>query len=147
MPFTTCLEKQTSLIKKISSLSQKKDIYKEIISLGEHLPTFNEDWIISKNRVHGCQSLTYLHSEKKNSVILFFAHSNALISAGMAALLLWIYNNEKAETILLCPPHFIKELNLTNLLSPGRSNGLLSIHLEMKKRALHFLTSSNEETM
>ena len=69
----------------------------------------------------------------------FEAEADALISAGLAALLIRAYNGETPEVVLKCPPSFIEELGINASLTPSRSNGLYSLHLQMKQEALRLL--------
>ena len=72
----------------------------------------------------------------------FQADSDALISAGLAHLLIMVYDNESPETVLKCPPSFLDNLKIPSSLSPSRANGLYSLHLRMKQEALQ-LASKN----
>ena len=78
----------------------------------------------------------YLHTFFEHGLLHFQAHSEALISVGLAALLIWAYNEEPPEVILTCPPVFIDTLDLRSALSPSRSSGLASLYLRMKQDAL-----------
>ena len=97
--------------------------------------------------VKGCQSTMYLYSQLIDGKVHFQSHTDALISAGLAALLLSVYNDESPHTILACPPRFLEEIGIGGILSPGRSNGLASLFQRMKQDALNFLiyaTSSKQ---
>jgi cysteine desulfuration protein SufE len=113
--------------------------YLKIIELGKLLPPLNPQFKTSELIVPGCQSIVYLHSYLNDGLVYFEAESEALISAGLAYLLITAYNGEKPETILKCPPTFINELGISATLTPGRANGLASIYLRMKQDALKFL--------
>lgn len=130
-------QKQKKLLSKFSNLGDSKAIYETIIKLGQNLPPFPSELKTEDNLVTGCQSQVFL-SAKTNSEgeILYHIYSDALISSGLAALLLFIYEKEPIELILLCPPLFITELGLSKSLSPGRSNGLASIYSRMKSEAI-----------
>ena len=69
----------------------------------------------------------------------FEAEADALISAGLAALLTQVYSGETPETILKCPPTYLDEIGISASLTPNRANGLYSIHLRMKQEALKLL--------
>ena len=128
--------KSQSLLKLFASLHDSQEIYQKIIALGQTLPPFPEHFKVEKNLVQGCQSEVYLVSElSADGKIFFHIHSEALISSGLAALLLAIYSDEPVGLIVLCPPRFIEELGLSKSLSPRRSNGLASIYSRMKKEA------------
>lgn len=113
--------------------------YKKIIELGQHLPPFNPEAKVSANLVHGCQSVMYLETISKDGRVFFNADSEALISRGLAALLIKAYSGQLAEIILKCPPDFLAELGIQNSLSPSRSNGLASLYLKMQQDSLQSL--------
>lgn len=119
--------------------STSEEVYQKIISWGRRLPPFKEEWKCEANRVLGCQSLMYLHVELKNGKLFFSAASDALISAGLAALLIEAYNGVAPETLLKTSPAFLEDLKIPASLTPGRANGLASLFLKMKQEALHHL--------
>lgn len=137
----TYAEKTDEIKKKFFPLSLEQR-YHLLIELGRALPFFTSECKTSEHLVSGCQSSLYLRVEVKEHKLYFSAYSEALISAGLAALLIWAYNGETAETILKTPPDFLSELDLAGSLSPNRSNGLSAIHLRMKQLALKSLLSS-----
>lgn len=135
------MNKSELLVAHFSSLPSKEALYGEIMAWGKKLPPFDPAWKTEKNRVGGCQSIMYLHTELEGSQVIFYAASDALISAGLAALLIEVYSGEPAETILLSPPQFLEDLGIPSVLTPGRANGLESLYLKMKQEALRQLVS------
>jgi cysteine desulfuration protein SufE len=132
-------KKIEALISHFSSLPSREALYSEIMLWGKKLQPFEAEWKKETNRVMGCQSIMYLYSCLENSRVYFYATSDALISAGLAALLIEVYSGEPAETILLSPPQFLEDLGIPSLLTPGRANGLASLFLKMKQEALSHL--------
>lgn len=131
-------QKQRELLSNFPDSSDPKQIYEKIIKLGQLLPPFPLELRTEKTLVSGCQSEVFLLATIDSEGKIFYQiHSDALISAGLAALLLSIYQGEYAELTLLCPPLFITELGLAKNLSPGRSNGLASIYSRMKAEAMN----------
>lgn len=139
-PSPTCLEKQAKLKKIFQNLSSKESRYEKIISMGKLLPYYSEELKTTHCLVSGCQSLLYLHAELKENKVHFSAYSDSLISAGLAALLLEVYNDEPPEALFTCPPHFLVEIGISASLSPSRSNGLSSLFKTMQQRCLNFLS-------
>jgi cysteine desulfuration protein SufE len=111
-----------------------------MIDLGKTLPPMPQELKIKENIVPGCQSILYLHAFLVNDKIFFSSDAEALISKGLAAILIQAYQGLSPEEVLTCPPTFLLELQIANSLSPTRSNGLAQIHLRMKQKALQFLT-------
>jgi len=86
--------------------------------------------------VKGCQSVMHLHGELIDGKIFFQADSDALISKGLAALLVYLYDGETPETILKAPTTILAELNIQSLLSPSRANGFISLYQKIKMIAI-----------
>jgi cysteine desulfuration protein SufE len=134
--FSSCNEKQKKVITEFSELASTEEKYQKIITLGKTLSQKDPEIIKPENIVPGCQSLIYLSSFVDNDKIIFKAYSEALFSSGLAALLISIYSGENPLALLQCPPFFIEEIGLQNVISPSRSNGLQSLLLRMKQDAL-----------
>lgn len=113
--------------------------YDQVIALGRCLPSFQEDWKTESRRVEGCQSVLYLHSTWDGDRLQFYAYSEALISRGLAALLLHVYNGATPLEILALSPTFLSELGILSILSPSRSNGLAHMHTKIQQEALQCL--------
>lgn len=116
--------------------------YQTIISLGKKQQSLNTSDKIEQNRVHGCQSTTYLKTQFENGLLIFQIESDALISAGLGQLLVQVYSEESPETIIKNPPTYIENLDIRASLSPGRANGLASMWNKMVQQALSFLKSN-----
>lgn len=139
----TCIKKQDEMKALFAGCPNQDEKYKKIIELGKHLPKLKPENKIPENIVKGCQSIMYLQTSTKEGRVYFQADSEALISAGLAAILIHVYNGETPETILTCPPTFLDELGISASLTPSRANGLYSVHLRMKQEALKILTQKN----
>lgn len=126
-------------IAKIKALFLEKESDKEkyelILEMGKDLPSLNPEAMIDQNRVEGCQSTTYLTGAMVNGKMQFKAGSDALISKGLAALLLQIYNNEPASIIIQNPPDFLKEVGLHTILSPLRASGFSQMYQKIRALA------------
>jgi cysteine desulfuration protein SufE len=131
----TLLDKQEEIQKIFQTCPTPEQKYQKVIELGRALPPFDPSQKIEANLVHGCQSQMYLHTLYKEGRLYFNADSEALISKGLAAILITVYQGEAPASIISSPPTFLKEIGLLQALSPGRSNGLLSLYLHMKAAA------------
>lgn len=139
MPIS-CTEKQNEMKVLFSSCTSEDEKYRKIIEMGKQLPKLNNQYKKPENIVKGCQSVMYLYTYMEDGRLYFSADSEALISAGLASLLIYVYSGETPETVLTCPPAFLEDLGLSASLSPSRASGLYSVHLRMKQDALKFLT-------
>lgn len=137
--YESCLENQVVVKKLFATCATEEDKYERIIELGRSVRQLAEEYRVDGNLVPGCQSLMYMRSYMQGGKVFFEVSSDALISLGLAAIMLKIYNGETPEAILKCPPECIQELGINASLTPGRANGLYSIHLRMKQDALRYL--------
>ncbi len=69
---------------------------------------------------------------------VFTADSDAIITKGIASLLIKVMSNQTPEDILNADLYFIEKIGLTQHLSPTRSNGLLSMVKQIKIYALAY---------
>lgn len=113
--------------------------YEKIIDLGRSLDPMPPEHKIEANRVRGCQSIVYLCSECIDGKMIYHAASDALISSGLASLLLKAYNGLTPEEVLENKPTFLEDLQFYTSLSPGRSNGLANMVLHIQRQAVKFL--------
>ena len=140
--FESCIQKQNQIRSLFNNLPSEDLKYQKLIELGRELSSLLPTDKIPENIVKGCQSTMYLRSQLCNGVVIFEVESNALISAGLAAILIKVYSGETPETILKCPPDFLEDLGISASLTPNRANGLYSIHLRMKQDALKLYMQS-----
>jgi cysteine desulfuration protein SufE len=129
----SCIAKQRRLKELFAPCATAELRYQKLIELGKTLPPLPLEERTEETLVTGCQSLMHLSSSLCDGKMVFRAASDALISAGLAALLIAAYDGEPPEAILQCPPSFIDDLRLTADLTPGRSNGLASMWRRMRQ--------------
>ncbi len=139
MRTSSCLEKQARLKKVFSTLKTWEERYSHVIEMGRALPSIAKEDQVEENRVKGCQSTLYLKVDCIDGHLKLQASSDALISAGLASLLIEVYNGEPPEVVTQCPPLFLKEISLLDALSPGRANGLKSLYQKLQQECLKWL--------
>lgn len=99
--------------------------YKKIIDLGKNLPPFPKENQQDRWLIKACQSPLWLKPERGPSrELIFTGDSEALISKGLLAIIIFFYTNKKPEEILRDKPLFIEQLGLSQFLSARRTNGL-----------------------
>ncbi len=139
--FTGCLAKQRQIIDIFKACPDETAKYQKIIELGRRQTVLDPRYKIPDNIVKGCQSVMHLRAFLQEDAIIFAAASDALISAGLAAILIAVYSGETPQVVLQCPPAYLETLGIGASLTPSRANGLYSIHLRMKQDALKFLAA------
>ncbi len=134
----TIKEIQEEIIEEFSMFEDWMERYEYIIDLGKSLPLINEVYKLDENLIVGCQSKVWLHSEIENGELKFTADSDAILTKGIVAILLRVFNNQKPSDILSADLYFIDEIGLKEHLSPTRANGLVSMIKQIKLYALAF---------
>ncbi len=128
---------QTEIIDEFSLFDDWEERYRHLIELGRKLPPFPAQFRSDNNLVRGCQSQVWLHHRLENDRLHIDAASDALIVAGLIALLLRIYSGQEPAAILAAEPRFIAAIGLADHLSPTRSNGLHAMIKAIKTAAAH----------
>lgn len=134
----TINEIQDEIIEEFSDFDDWMDRYQLLIDMGSDQEPLPEQYKTQQNLIDGCQSRVWLQADLVDGKIQFLAESDALIVKGIVALLVRVFNNQTPQDILDADLYFIKEIGLTEHLSPTRSNGLLAMLKQMKVYALVF---------
>ncbi len=115
---------QQDIIEEFSLFDDWMDRYQYLIDLGRKLPDLDPEEMTEDRLLDGCQSQVWLISEGDADRLVFRANSDAAIVSGLIALLLRVYSERSADEILATEPVFVKEIGLSEHLSPTRANGL-----------------------
>ena len=134
----TIKEIQEEIIDEFSMFDEWMEKYEYLIELGKDLPLIAEEHRVDENLIKGCQSRVWLHAEHEGGKVVFTADSDAIITKGIISLLVRVLSGQTPEDIMKAEMAFVNEIGLTDLLSPTRSNGLVSMVKQMKNYALAF---------
>ncbi len=139
----TILEKEQEIIEEFELFDDWMDKYEHIIELGKDLPLINPKYKTKEYLIKGCQSQVWVNAEYENGKIIFTADSDAIITKGVIAMLIFVLSNQSPKAILESKLDFLKTIGLQEHLSPTRANGLLGMVKQIKTYALIF--SKNNE--
>lgn len=140
----TINEQQDEVIEEFSELDDWMDRYQLLIDLGEEQEPLPDNEKTEQNLIDGCQSRVWLVCDENNGILTFRAESDALIVKGIVSLLIRVVSGHTPLEILDADLYFIREIGLTEHLSPTRSNGLLAMIKQMRMYALAFKTKLAE---
>lgn len=136
----TINEIQEEIIEEFSLLTEWMDKYNYLIEMGREIPLIDPSDKKEAYLIQGCQSRVWLKAFLENGKVRFLADSDAIITKGIAALLIRVLDNQSPVDILNTELTFIQTIGLNDHLSPTRSNGLVSMLKQMKYYALAFQT-------
>ena len=131
-------EIQEEIIEEFAMFDDWMQKYDYLIELSKDIPLISEEYRLNENLIKGCQSKVWLHAREIDGKVIYTADSDAIITKGIAALLIRVLSEQKAEDILENEMYFIDAIGLKEHLSMTRSNGLVSMIKQMKFYALAF---------
>ena len=128
-------EKQTPIqnrlgryIEVLNNMEDTMDRYTWLMDFGKKSATIPEQHRLKEFEVPGCQSQTWLVPHfTYGDKIYFTADSAALISKGMVCLLADVFSDSTRSDISSFEEKSLDGLDLPNLLTPGRRNGVYSM--------------------
>ena len=135
----TINEIQDQIIEEFSVYDEWLDKYEYLIELANGLDIIEESKKTPDNIIQGCQSRVWLDAAMNDDGTLsFHADSDAIITKGIIALLLRVFNHQKPDDIINAELYFVDEIGLSANLSPTRANGLVAMIKQIRYYALAF---------
>ena len=134
----TIKEIEEQIVEEFSMFDDWMDKYAYLIELGTGMPAMEEQYKTDDNLIKGCQSRVWFYAELKEDRLYFMADSDAIITKGIAGLLIRVFSGQAPQDIVHTDLNFIDQIGLTQHLSPTRSNGLLSMIKQIKYYALAY---------
>tara|TARA_B100000965_G_scaffold54105_1_gene40640 strand:- start:253 stop:669 length:417 start_codon:yes stop_codon:yes gene_type:complete len=129
---------QENLIEDFSFFDDWTQKYEYMIELSKTLDKMDESLKNDENLIKGCQSKVWLNADFKDGKINFIADSEAIITKGIIAILLMVFNNKTPNEIIKSDVSFIEKIGLKEHLSPNRANGLYSMIKQIKFYAIAY---------
>lgn len=118
---------EREVVEEFSLFPEWMDKYEYLIEIGKSLPMIQEASKTEEKLIKGCQSRVWLDCQMVDGRLQFSADSDAIITKGIIALLIRVYNNRRPDEILASDFGFIREIGLQENLTPTRANGLVSM--------------------
>ncbi len=134
-------ERQDEIIDEFSIFDDWMDKYNYLIELSKDLPEIDPKYKTQQYLIEGCQSKVWLYADMEDNVVRYSADSDAIITKGIAALLIRVLDGQKPSDIMNNELYFIEKIGLQQNLSPTRSNGLLAMVKQMKLYAMAYNAS------
>ena len=127
-PPSTIQSKLKAYIDLLDTMDEMMDRYTWLMDFGKKSAIVPERFKLKEFEVPGCQSQTWLVPHfTYDDTIYFTADSAALISKGMVCMLADVFSNSTRSDIASFELKELNGLNLDNLLTSGRRNGVYSM--------------------
>lgn len=138
-------QKQEEIIEEFSMLDGDMEmILNYIMELGEELSPYPEEQRTEDHIVKGCQSKVWMAASKDQDRISFKADSNTAITKGLVSLLVRVFNQSSAKSIIDAEIYFPKQIGMDRFIGTQRSNGFGAMIKQMKLYALAFSATEKQ---
>lgn len=138
-------KREEEILQSFKNCSDWESKYKRIIRWGKEMPPLDDSLYEDRWLVQGCQSQLWLYPEMKEGLLSFQGDSDAFISKGLLALMLYFYSDLPPVMILKQSPEFIEKLDLASHLSPSRRGGLSSLIKQIQSYAQAFTLMKDQK--
>ena len=129
---------QNEIVEEFDIFDTWMDKYEYLIELGKSVPKISDQNKSEDNIIKGCQSKVWLHAEKEDGLIKFYADSDAIITKGIISLLIRTFSDQNPTDIINANTDFIDKIGLRQHLSANRANGLNNTIKKIKYYAIAF---------
>ncbi len=115
--------------------------YEYLIELGGLLAPLDNEYKTDEYRVRGCQSQVWLKPEVRDGLVFLTADSDAIITRGLVALLVKVFDGQPPAAIAGASMDFLEEIGMNEHLSSTRKNGLASMVNRIKDYATQLVSN------
>ena len=109
----TIEEIQNQIVDEFSMYDDWMDKYAYLIEIGNGLNAMDETHKTDDNLIKGCQSRVWFHAELRDGKLYFEADSDAIITKGIAGLLIRVFSGQTPHDIVNANLDFIDKIGLT----------------------------------
>jgi cysteine desulfuration protein SufE len=127
---------EAEIVDEFSLFDSWEDKYEYIIDMGKKLPPLRTEFKKDENKIKGCQSTVWMHSDIKDGKVYYEADSDAMIVKGLVSMLIRVFSGQPPEAVINAPVKFIDDIGMTSHLAQTRSNGLRAMIKQMKLDAI-----------
>lgn len=127
---------EAEIVNEFSLFENWEDKYEYIIDMGKKLKPLPDEDKKDENKIKGCQSSVWMHSNYTDGKIFYEADSDAMIVKGLVSMLVRVFSGQPPQKVIDAPLNFIDEIGMTSHLAQTRSNGLRSMIRQMKLDAI-----------
>jgi len=131
--------KLQTILEDFDFLDDWEDRYKYLIELGDGLEPLSDEERNQNTKVQGCVSQVWIvsnHGEGADPILTFRGDSDAHIVRGLIAVVLALFSGKPASQIAhINEAETLEKLNLSEHITPQRSNGLRSMIDRIKREA------------
>jgi cysteine desulfuration protein SufE len=129
------------IVEKFQRATTPRKRHELLIAYAKRLPDLPAEEKTPENKVQGCTSQVFIHSELIDQKICYRGDSDSQLVKGLVAILVEGLSGLDPVEVLQTTPDFIHETGLNVSLTPSRSNGFYNIFQMMQQKALAHIQS------
>ena len=126
---------QDEIVAEMAELEEPLEKYAYLVRLGRALETPDESIRQEAHLVSGCQSRVWIRTELRGGRLSIAADSDAMITRGLIALLLRVFDRRTPAEILDGDLFVLDRTGLGRHLSPARGNGIATMVRTIRSHA------------
>jgi cysteine desulfuration protein SufE len=126
-PATPLTEKHRQLAAALGLINGSQARFAWLVEQAKSRPALEIALRNENNQLEGCLSKLWVVAEARGGLCFFQADSDSLIVKAIAGLLCDFYSGQPPAAILAHDPVFLKELGISQHLTPNRRNGLAKV--------------------
>lgn len=140
---STIDKRQELLVREFQGLSERMDRYRKLVELGRTHVGMPNELKVPEHQLAGCQYQVWIHGSLDSKGLLSLqADSDATITRGLLAILLWVWDRNTPQDIINSELYALEQMGLSKELSPFRANGLAAMVRRMHQIAEDFIGQS-----
>lgn len=128
----TLSEKQAAFATELGRCTNVQDRFAALVARARIRPPMPEQLKINTNRIEGCLAQLWLAAEFREGRCWYRCDSDSLVTKGVAGALCELYNGASPEEIVSQKTDVLRELGITQHLTPNRRNGLAQVHRRIR---------------
>lgn len=118
------LERIEDIINDLELFDDDLEKYEYIVDLGKTLASLDDKYKKDTFLVQGCTSKVWLICDNNKGRLHYMADSNSVIVKGLISILVKIFQDLTPDEIINFDQDLLKRLNLNEIISPTRQNGV-----------------------
>ncbi|MDR2429879.1 MAG: SufE family protein [Puniceicoccales bacterium] len=125
----TLAEKRLALLDELTPIEDPHERFQYIIDRAKNTPPLDPQYKIPPLLIEGCTSSLWMYPSQNPAThtCQFRADADSLITKGIATLVCEYYSDATPVEILATSTDFLRDVGITQHLSPNRRNGLANL--------------------
>ena len=118
---------KTTILETLAVIENKDERFAYIVDLGKNLKPLDNAYKTDSFKIEGCVSNLWLVPENREGRLYFSLDADAVITRGVGALVITLYNGLLPREVLDQDEEFLQKIGFIQYLTPNRRNGLANL--------------------